>query len=95
FERPSNQYYLGDFINIEASVRSYNHVPLRVFVDSCVATSVPDTNAIPRYAFIENNGCLVDAKLTGSGSRFMQRTQIDKLQFQLEAFRFQQEISGF
>ncbi|KAK2916326.1 hypothetical protein Q8A67_000700 [Cirrhinus molitorella] len=95
FERPSNQYYLGDFINIEASVRSYNHVPLRVFVDSCVATSVPDTNAIPRYAFIENNGCLVDAKLTASSSRFMPRTQIDKLQFQLEAFRFQQEISGF
>ncbi|KTF73772.1 hypothetical protein cypCar_00016573 [Cyprinus carpio] len=95
FERPSNQYYLGDFINIEASVRSYNHVPLRVFVDSCVATSVPDTSAIPRYSFIENNGCLVDAKLTGSRSQFMPRTQIDTLQFQLEAFRFQEEISGF
>ncbi|XP_073706277.1 zona pellucida sperm-binding protein 3-like [Garra rufa] len=95
FERPSNQYFLGDFINIEASVRSYNHLPLRVFVDRCVATSVPDTNALLRYAFIENNGCLVDAKLTGSGSQFMPRTQIDKLQFQLEAFRFQQEISGF
>lgn len=39
--------------------------------------------------------CLVDPKLTGSSSRFMPRTQIDKLQFQLEAFRFQQEISGF
>ncbi|XP_048060788.1 zona pellucida sperm-binding protein 3-like isoform X1 [Megalobrama amblycephala] len=95
FERPSNQYFLGDFINIEASVRPYNHVPLRVFVDSCVATSIPDTSAVPRYSFIENNGCLVDAKLTGSSSRFMPRTQIDKLQFQLEAFRFQQETSGF
>ncbi|XP_067230750.1 zona pellucida sperm-binding protein 3-like [Chanodichthys erythropterus] len=95
FERPSNQYFLGDFINIEASVRPYNHVPLRVFVDRCVATSIPDTSAVPRYSFIENNGCLVDAKLTGSSSRFMPRTQIDKLQFQLEAFRFQQETSGF
>ncbi|XP_016112492.1 zona pellucida sperm-binding protein 3-like isoform X1 [Sinocyclocheilus grahami] len=95
FERPANQYYLGDFINIEASVRSYNHVPLRVFVDRCVATSVPDTSAIPRYSFIENHGCLVDAKLTGSRSRFMPRTQFDKLQFQMEAFRFQKEISGF
>ncbi|XP_056128249.1 zona pellucida glycoprotein 3e [Rhinichthys klamathensis goyatoka] len=94
FERPSNQYFLGDSINIEASLRSYNHIPLRVFVDSCVATSVPDTSATPRYSFIENNGCLVDGKLTGSGSHFMPRTQIDKLQFQLVAFRFQQEISG-
>ncbi|XP_016112493.1 zona pellucida sperm-binding protein 3-like isoform X2 [Sinocyclocheilus grahami] len=58
FERPANQYYLGDFINIEASVRSYNHVPLRVFVDRCVATSVPDTSAIPRYSFIENHGSI-------------------------------------
>uniref|UniRef100_A0A671RLD4 Zona pellucida sperm-binding protein 3 n=1 Tax=Sinocyclocheilus anshuiensis TaxID=1608454 RepID=A0A671RLD4_9TELE len=86
---------MTEFINIDASVRSYNHVPLRVFVDRCVATSVPDTSAIPRYSFIENNGCLVDAKLTGSRSRFMPRTQFDKLQFQMEAFRFQKEISGF
>ncbi|XP_039542593.1 zona pellucida glycoprotein 3e isoform X1 [Pimephales promelas] len=93
-ERPSNQYFLGDSINIEASLMSHNHIPLRVFVDSCVATSVPDTSATLRYSFIENNGCLVDAKLTGSGSHFLPRTQIDKLQFQLVAFRFQQEISG-
>ncbi|XP_067285037.1 zona pellucida glycoprotein 3e [Pseudorasbora parva] len=94
FERPSKQYFLSDSINIEASVSAYNHIPLRVFVDSCVATSVPDISATPRYSFIENNGCLIDAKLTGSSSRFMPRTQINTLQFQLEAFRFQQELSG-
>uniref|UniRef100_A0A8C1VY51 Zona pellucida sperm-binding protein 3 n=1 Tax=Cyprinus carpio TaxID=7962 RepID=A0A8C1VY51_CYPCA len=94
FERPSNQYFLGDIINLEASVHSYSHVPIRVFVDSCVATLVPDVTSVPRYSFIENNGCLVDAKLTGSRSRFMPRTQGDKLQFQLEAFRFQQPDSG-
>uniref|UniRef100_A0A672TCQ3 Zona pellucida sperm-binding protein 3 n=1 Tax=Sinocyclocheilus grahami TaxID=75366 RepID=A0A672TCQ3_SINGR len=94
FERPSNQYFLGDIINLEASVHSYSHVPIRVFVDSCVATVVPDVTSVPRYSFIENNGCLVDAKLTGSRSRFMPRTQGDKLQFQLEAFRFQQPDSG-
>ncbi|XP_050955677.1 zona pellucida sperm-binding protein 3-like [Labeo rohita] len=94
FERPSNQYYLGEFINFEASVRTYNHVPFRVFVDGCVATTVPDVSAVPRYSFIENNGCMVDAKITGSSSRFMTRTQSDKLQFQLEAFRFQQVDSG-
>ncbi|XP_056628013.1 zona pellucida sperm-binding protein 3-like [Triplophysa dalaica] len=94
FERPSNQYFLGDIVNIEASVKTYNHVPVHVFVDSCVATVSPDVNSAPRYSFIENNGCLVDAKFTGSSSRFLPRTQIDKLQFQLEAFRFHEVNSG-
>ncbi|XP_072549136.1 zona pellucida glycoprotein 3e [Salminus brasiliensis] len=94
FERPSNQYYLGDFINIEASVTQFNHMPLRVYVDSCVATAVPDVNAVPRYSFIDNYGCLLDAKITDSRSHYLPQTQADKLQFQLEAFRFQQETSG-
>ncbi|XP_072549204.1 zona pellucida sperm-binding protein 3-like [Salminus brasiliensis] len=94
YERPSNQYYLGDLINIEASVMQFNHVPLHVLVDSCVATPVPDVNAVPRYSIIENHGCLVDAKITGSHSTFMAQEQSDKLQFQLEAFRFHQDNSG-
>ncbi|XP_059374401.1 zona pellucida sperm-binding protein 3-like isoform X2 [Carassius carassius] len=57
-QRPSNVYYLGDIINIEASVKVYNHVPLRVFVDRCVATQVPDVTSVPRYSFIENHGWL-------------------------------------
>ncbi|XP_016430360.1 zona pellucida sperm-binding protein 3-like isoform X2 [Sinocyclocheilus rhinocerous] len=56
YQRPSNLYFLGDVINIEASVKVYNHVPLRVFVDRCVATQVPDVNALLRYSFIENHG---------------------------------------
>ncbi|XP_056619655.1 zona pellucida sperm-binding protein 3-like [Triplophysa dalaica] len=94
FERPANQYFLGQFMNFEASLKPYNHVPLRVFIDDCVATAAPDVNSVPRYSFIENYGCMVDAKLTGSPSHFMQRVQNDKLQFQLEAFRFQQTGSG-
>ncbi|KAA0708889.1 Zona pellucida sperm-binding protein 3 [Triplophysa tibetana] len=94
FERPANQYFLGQFMNFEASVKQYNHVPFRVFIDDCVATAAPDVNSVPRYSFIENYGCMVDAKLTGSPSRFMRRVQNDKLQFQLEAFRFLQTGSG-
>ncbi|XP_059374402.1 zona pellucida sperm-binding protein 3-like [Carassius carassius] len=89
YQRPSNVYYLGDIINIEASVKVYNHVPLRVFVDRCVATQVPDVTSVTRYSFIENHGCLVDAKATASSSHFMPQTQVDKIQFQLEAFMFQ------
>ncbi|XP_026107086.1 zona pellucida sperm-binding protein 3-like isoform X1 [Carassius auratus] len=88
-QRPSNLYYLGDIINIEASVKVYNHVPLRVFVDNCVATQVPDVTSVPRYSLIENHGCLVDAKATASSSHFLPRTQEDKIRFQLEAFMFQ------
>ncbi|KAM9352387.1 zona pellucida sperm-binding protein 3-like [Symphorus nematophorus] len=88
-ERPSYKYFLGGIINIEAAVKQYFHVPLRVYVTSCVATLKPDMNSSPKYAFIENDGCLVDARITGSDSKFMPRVVDNKLQFQLEAFRFQ------
>ncbi|KAG7217426.1 hypothetical protein INR49_021593 [Caranx melampygus] len=93
YERPSYQYFLGDIINIEAAVKQFFHVPLRVYVDSCVATLSPEPNSNPRYGFIENHGCLIDARVTGSSSRFMARTAENKLQFQLEAFRWR-EASG-
>ncbi|KAG2460078.1 ZP3 protein, partial [Polypterus senegalus] len=52
---PSNTFFLGDLINLQASVDNTNHEPLRVFVDSCVAT--PGSNAsAPAYTFIGNNG---------------------------------------
>ncbi|KAK9960254.1 hypothetical protein ABG768_010329 [Culter alburnus] len=95
YQRPSNSYFLGGVINVEASVKVYNHVPLRVFVDSCVATQGPDVNSLPRYSFIENHGCFVDAKATASSSRFMPRSQEDKIQFQLEAFMFQESSSPY
>ncbi|XP_073328172.1 zona pellucida sperm-binding protein 3-like [Pagrus major] len=94
YERPSYQYFLGDIINIEATVKQFHHVNLRVFVERCVATLSPDYASNPNYAFIDNYGCLVDARLTGSDSKFMARSADNKLQFQLEAFRFQGAESG-
>ncbi|MBN3271541.1 ZP3 protein, partial [Polyodon spathula] len=88
-QRTSNVYSLGDVLNIEASVNGTNHMPLRLFVDNCVATMVPDKNSIPRYVFVDNSGCLVDAKVSGSASRFVSpRVQNTKLQMKLDAFRF-------
>lgn len=55
FDRAGGQYFLGDMIYVEAAVKQYHHVPLRVFVDSCVA-SVQDSNAGPKYALIDNHG---------------------------------------
>ncbi|KAJ8396748.1 hypothetical protein AAFF_G00013470 [Aldrovandia affinis] len=63
-----------------------------VFVDRCMATMEPNMDAVPKYTFIENHGCLTDAKLTGSHSTFLPRIQDDKLYFQLDAFRFFQEL---
>ncbi|XP_034735827.1 zona pellucida sperm-binding protein 3-like [Etheostoma cragini] len=93
-ERPSYQYFLGDTINIQATVKQFFHVPLRVYVDTCVATLSADATSTPSYAFIENFGCLVDARITGSVSKYMPRSADNKLQFQLEAFRFQGAASG-
>ncbi|KAM9416184.1 zona pellucida sperm-binding protein 3-like isoform 1-T2 [Salvelinus alpinus] len=91
YERGSGVYFLGDPINIEASVRVAHHTRLRVFVSSCVATLDPDSNSVPRYVFIESDGCLTDSQLPGSRSGFMRRTQDNKLGFHIDAFRFYQE----
>ncbi|XP_023249098.1 zona pellucida sperm-binding protein 3-like [Seriola lalandi dorsalis] len=90
-QRPSSVYFLSDVMHIEAAVLQGHHVPLRVYVDSCVATVSPDPSSQPRYPFISNHGCLTDAKLTGAKSYFMQRSQEDKLHFLLKAFRFNQD----
>ncbi|XP_073328287.1 zona pellucida sperm-binding protein 3-like [Pagrus major] len=94
FARPSAEYLLGDMMKFEVSVKQFHHVPLRVTVDSCVATVVPNIDTVPRYAFLGNSGCLFDSQLTGSSSQFLPRSQDDKLRFEVEAFRFQQENSG-
>ncbi|GAA6228474.1 zona pellucida sperm-binding protein 3-like [Lates japonicus] len=90
-QRPSSVYFLSDVMHIEAAVLRGHHVPLRVYVDSCVATASPDPSSQPRYSFISNHGCLTDAKLTGAKSYFMQRSQEDKLHLMLKAFRFHQD----
>ncbi|KAG5286094.1 hypothetical protein AALO_G00010870 [Alosa alosa] len=89
-QRATTKYYLGDIFNIEASVEQFNHNPMWVFVDHCVATVTPDVESVPRYDFVDQ-GCMMDSFLTGSSARFLPRLQHNKLQFQLESFRFHQE----
>ncbi|MBN3300443.1 zona pellucida sperm-binding protein 3 [Amia ocellicauda] len=89
-QRPTPVYQLGEVLHIEASVLQAGHLPLWLFVDSCVATLVPDPSSNPRYAFIGNRGCLMDSRVTGSDSVFVSpRAEHSKLQLQLDAFRFQ------
>ncbi|XP_073346498.1 zona pellucida sperm-binding protein 3-like isoform X2 [Pagrus major] len=82
-ERTSSKYTLRDMVNMQASVIQHMHPPLRVLVDSCIASTRPDSTSEPAYAFIKNHGCLGDRH--SSRSRFRLQPQPNKLQFQVEA----------
>ncbi|XP_053575501.1 zona pellucida sperm-binding protein 3-like [Bombina bombina] len=88
-QRVSTVFQLGDVFNIQASLATNNHVPMMVFVDSCVATSSPDLSSTPRYDIIALNGCLMDGRQEDSSSAFRSpRPRSDILQFTVDAFRF-------
>lgn len=55
-ERPFTGFQLGDVLNIQAEVGTESHVPLRLFVDSCVAALSPSTDSSPHYTIIDFNG---------------------------------------
>ncbi|XP_077368480.1 zona pellucida sperm-binding protein 3-like isoform X2 [Festucalex cinctus] len=90
-QRSTGAYFVDEMMQIEALALQGHHIPLRVYVDSCVATMSASPNSQPAYTFINNHGCLIDAKLTGARSYFMQRSSENKLAFQLKAFNFQQD----
>uniref|UniRef100_A0A8C0QKK3 Zona pellucida sperm-binding protein 3 n=1 Tax=Chelonoidis abingdonii TaxID=106734 RepID=A0A8C0QKK3_CHEAB len=90
-ERPSNGFQLGEVMHIQADVSTGNHVALRFFADSCVATLTPDRDSSPHYAVIDFSGCLVDGKSDDTTSAFMSPRQ-DTLQFMVDVFRFAGDI---
>ncbi|XP_006273224.3 zona pellucida sperm-binding protein 3 [Alligator mississippiensis] len=88
-ERPSNGFQLGDIMHFQAEVNTGNHVPLRLFVDSCVATLTSDRNSSPRYTIIDFNGCLVDGRSDDTTSVFISpRPRQDVLRFMVNVFKF-------
>uniref|UniRef100_K7G3B5 Zona pellucida sperm-binding protein 3 n=1 Tax=Pelodiscus sinensis TaxID=13735 RepID=K7G3B5_PELSI len=94
-ERPSSGFQLGELMHIQADVSTENHVALRLFVDSCVATLSPDRDSSPRYAIIDFNGCLVDGRSEDSTSAFISpRPRQDSLQFTVDVFKFAADASN-
>ncbi|XP_060887536.1 zona pellucida sperm-binding protein 3-like isoform X1 [Labrus mixtus] len=88
--RRSPVYFLGETVNIEASV-DHPHHPLRLFVNGCAAALSSEVNSYPRYAFIDHQGCFTDSQLHNSSSRFLPRVQDEVLQIQLQTFLFHQD----
>ncbi|KAK2901323.1 hypothetical protein QQF64_014473 [Cirrhinus molitorella] len=89
YERGSNVYFLGNVINLQASVTLANHFPLLLFIDWCVATPTYGVEASDiKYSFVDFRGCLADSRSLYSRSKFLPRSQGNKLNLQLDAFRF-------
>ncbi|MGH0169649.1 UNVERIFIED_CONTAM: hypothetical protein FKN15_057303 [Acipenser sinensis] len=86
--RVSSVIYLGDVLHIEASVAVYNHVPLRLYVDSCITTLSGNKDSEHRYAVVDKLGCLMDSKAPDSSSSFTSPA-LNKLCFDITSFKFQ------
>ncbi|NXN94551.1 ZP3 protein, partial [Rhinopomastus cyanomelas] len=94
-EKDSAIFQLGSVLRFQAGVNMENHAPLRLFVDSCVATPTPDRSSSPQYAFIDFSGCLVDGQLDDATSAFISpRPRQDVLQFAVDAFKFAGDSSN-
>ncbi|NXJ15505.1 ZP3 protein, partial [Odontophorus gujanensis] len=94
-KRASAVFQLGDVLRVQAGVSTGGHAPLRLFVDSCVATSSPHRGSSPQYAFILFNGCMVDGWLDDATSTFISpRPRLDALQFAVDTFKFAGDSSS-
>ncbi|NWH68442.1 ZP3 protein, partial [Geococcyx californianus] len=94
-ERVSPVFQLGEVLHFQAAVNTENHAPLRLFVDTCVATQTPDRRSSPQYTFIDFSGCLVDGQLDDATSTFISpRPRQDVLQFAVDAFKFAGDSSN-
>nr|XP_019608266.1 PREDICTED: zona pellucida sperm-binding protein 3 [Rhinolophus sinicus] len=81
-------FQLGDIAHLQAEVHTGSHVPLRLFVDHCVATPTPDRNASPYHTIVDFNGCLVDGLSDASSAFKAPRPGPETLQFTVDVFHF-------
>ncbi|XP_030653378.1 zona pellucida sperm-binding protein 3 isoform X1 [Nomascus leucogenys] len=87
-EKRSPTFHLGDAAHLQAEIHTGSHVPLRLFVDHCVATPTPDQNASPYHTIVDFHGCLVDGLTDASSAFKVPRPGPDTLQFTVDVFHF-------
>uniref|UniRef100_A0A673SWA1 Zona pellucida sperm-binding protein 3 n=1 Tax=Suricata suricatta TaxID=37032 RepID=A0A673SWA1_SURSU len=87
-EKRSPTFQLGDIAHLQAEVHTGSHLPLRLFVDHCVATLTPDRNASPHHTIVDFHGCLVDGLSDASSAFRAPRPRPETLQFTVDMFHF-------
>uniref|UniRef100_A0A8C0RFQ1 Zona pellucida sperm-binding protein 3 n=1 Tax=Canis lupus familiaris TaxID=9615 RepID=A0A8C0RFQ1_CANLF len=87
-EKQSPTFQLGDIAHLQAEVHTGSHMPLRLFVDHCVATLTPDRNAFPHHKIVDFHGCLVDGLYNSSSAFKAPRPRPETLQFTVDVFHF-------
>ncbi|XP_032110923.1 zona pellucida sperm-binding protein 3 [Sapajus apella] len=87
-EKRTPTFHLGDAAHLQAEIHTGSHVPLRLFVDHCVATPTPDQNASPYHTIVDFHGCLVDGLTDASSAFQVPRPRPDTLQFTVDVFHF-------
>ncbi|NP_001009330.1 zona pellucida sperm-binding protein 3 precursor [Felis catus] len=87
-EKQSPTFQLGDLAHLQAEVHTGRHIPLRLFVDYCVATLTPDQNASPHHTIVDFHGCLVDGLSDASSAFKAPRPRPETLQFTVYTFHF-------
>ncbi|PNJ85525.1 ZP3 isoform 4, partial [Pongo abelii] len=87
-EKRSPTFHLGDAAHLQAEIHTGSHVPLRLFVDHCVATPTPEQNASPYHTIVDFHGCLVDGLTDASSAFKVPRPGPDTLQFTVDVFHF-------
>ncbi|XP_058426534.1 zona pellucida sperm-binding protein 3 [Diceros bicornis minor] len=87
-EKRSPTFQLGEIAHLQADVHTGSHVPLRLFVDHCVATLTPDRNTSPYHTIVDFHGCLVDGLSDASSAFKAPRPGPETLQFTVDVFHF-------
>ncbi|OWK11279.1 ZP3, partial [Cervus elaphus hippelaphus] len=87
-EKMMPTFQLGDRAHLQAQVHTGSHVPLRLFVDHCVATLTPDWSTSPYHTIVDFHGCLVDGLTDASSAFKAPRPRPEILQFIVDMFHF-------
>ncbi|XP_056136430.1 zona pellucida sperm-binding protein 3 [Lampris incognitus] len=92
----SKMYTLGQPMYFEAKL-SYTAAQTsgdpRVYVNKCFVTATSDPNSAQKYAVIDNQGCMIDGKMTEQ-SKFLTHTSKLSQKFRIGAFVFQDMASN-
>ncbi|KAK9396463.1 hypothetical protein NXF25_019824 [Crotalus adamanteus] len=85
-EKDSTVYFLDEDLHVQADIRKGNHLPLRLFIDTCMVTSKPDGDSDPQYKILDFHGCLIERNSHDVGPSFISpRLRLETLQFTIPA----------